>query len=108
MNGSSSIRRLLFLDGKARLLVLTVDGYLHDLELVNYHSSSNEILRIERRRISNEDHSVILENIQTICLLRNHSSLFVGLSNGNIYLFNIETFSLNHDSIIPRELIEKT
>ena len=107
-NASTSIRRLIFLDGKARLLVLTVDGYLHDLELVNYNSSSNEIIRIDRMRISNEDDSVILQNIQTICLLRNHSSLFVGLSNGNIYLFNIETFSLNHDSIIPRELIEKT
>lgn len=99
---------MIFLDGKARLLVLTVDGYFHDLELLNYNSSSNEIIRIDRRRTSNEDDSVILQNIQTICLLRNHSSLFVGHNDGNIYLFNTETFALNHDSIIPRELIEKT
>lgn len=100
---------MIFLDGKARLLVLTADGYLHDLELMNYNScSSNETIRIDRIRTSNDDDSNILENMQTICLLRNHLSLFIGLNNGNIYLFNIETFTLNHDSIIPTELIEKT
>jgi hypothetical protein len=85
------------------LLVLTVDGYLHLLEINNTNP-----IRIDRICTSNEDDGVIMKNIQTMCLLRNNVSLLVGLDNGNIYMFNIENFSMNNTPIIPTEVIEKT
>ena len=109
-NSSSSIRKLIFLDGIARLLVLTADGYFHLLEINNTSSlSSNDssAVRIDRICTSNDDDSNILKNIQTICLLRNHFNLLIGLTDGNIYLFNLENFSLNPTAIIPTEVIEK-
>ncbi len=112
-NSSTSIRRLIFLDGAARLLVLTTDGYFHCLEIKNYNSSLNDFsststVRLDRIRTSNDNDSAILQKVQTICLLRNHLSLLIGLNDGNIYSFNIETFSLNHDPMIPTNVIEKT
>ncbi|CAF2052766.1 unnamed protein product [Rotaria magnacalcarata] len=112
-NQSSSIRKLIFLDGVGRLLVLTVDGYLHLLEINNYNPSindfsSNSTVRIDRTGTSSEDDSIILKNTQTICLLRNHSSLLIGLNDGNIHSFNIENFSLNTDPIISTDIIERT
>jgi hypothetical protein len=100
---TSSIRKILFLTGLARLLILTIDGYLHLLEINNTNP-----IRIDRIGTSNEDDGVILKTIQTICLLRNNINLLVGLENGNIYSFNIENFSLNTKPIIPTEIIEKT
>ncbi len=113
LNPSSSIRKLIFLDNVARLLVLTIDGYLHLLEINNFHSSindfsSNNTVRLDRICISSEDDSLILKNTQTICLLRNHLNLLICLNDGNIYLFNIENFSLNINPIIPTDIIEKT
>ncbi len=102
-NPSSSIRKLIFLDGVARLLVLTNDGYLHLLEINNTNP-----IRIDRICTSNEDDGNILKNIQSICLLRNNIYLLIGLNNGNIYSFNIENFSLNINPIIPTGIIEKT
>jgi WD40 repeat protein len=102
-NSSSAIRTLIFLNGLARLLVLTKDGYLHLLEINNSNS-----IRIDRICTSNEDDGIILKDTQTICLLRNNLNLLVGLNDGNIYSFNIEHFSLNPDPIIPTEAIEKT
>lgn len=112
-NPSSSIRKLIFLDGVARLLVLTTDGYLHLLEINNSNSSlndfsSNSTVRLDRICTSNDDDSMIIKNTQTICLLRNHLNLLIGLNDGNIYLFNIENFSLNINPIIPTDIIEKT
>jgi hypothetical protein len=112
-NSSSSIRRLIFLNGAARFLVLTNDGYFHFFEITNYNSSLNDFsstctLRLDRIRTSNDNDAMILQKMQTICLLRNHLSLLIGLNDGNIYSFNIETFSLNHDSMIPTNVIEKT
>lgn len=99
----SSIRKLLFLNGLARLLVLTTDGYLHLLEVNN-----TTPIRLDRICTSNEDDGMILKNIQTMCLLRNNIHLLIGLENGNIYSFNIDNFSLNTNPIIPTEIIEKT
>jgi hypothetical protein len=112
-NPSSSIRKLIFLDGVARLLVLTNDGYLHLLEINNYNPSltdfsSNSTVRLDRICTSSDDDANILKHIQTICLLRNHFNLLIGLNDGNIYLFNIENFSLNINPIIPTDVIEKT
>ncbi|CAF0790685.1 unnamed protein product [Rotaria sordida] len=112
-SSSSSIRKLIFLDGVGRLLVLTIDGYLHLLEINNYNPSindfsSNSTVRIDRTCTSSEDDSIILKNTQTICLLRNHLNLLIGLDNGNIYSFNIENFSLNINPIISTDIIEKT
>ncbi|CAF4966071.1 unnamed protein product, partial [Rotaria socialis] len=66
-NQSSSIRKLIFLDGVGRLLVLTVDGYLHLLEINNYNPSindfsSNSTVRIDRTGTSSEDDSIVLKN----------------------------------------------
>ena len=112
-NTSSPIRRIIFLDGASRLLVLTTDGYFHLLEIRNSNPSINDFtstntVRIDRINTSNDDDTTILQKIQTICLLRNHLSLLIGLNDGNIYSFNIETFTLNHDSIIPTNVIERT
>ena len=100
---TSSIYKMIFLNGLARLLILTIDAYLHLLEINN----SNTI-RIDRICTSNEDDGIILKQTQTICLLRNNSNLLIGLNNGNIYSFNLENFSLNTNPIIPTEIIEKT
>jgi hypothetical protein len=100
---TSSIRKIIFLTGLARLLVLTFDGYLHLLEINNTNP-----IRIDRICTSNEDEGMIFRNIQTICLLRNNFNLLIGLNNGNIYSFNIDNFSLNTKPIIPTEIIEKT
>ena len=113
LNSISSIFKLLFLNGLARLLVLTNDGYLHLLEINNFHSSLNDfsstsIVRLDSICTSNEENSLILKNTQTLCLLRNHSNLLIGLNNGNIYQFNIENFSLDPNPIISTEIIEKT
>ncbi|CAF0863937.1 unnamed protein product [Adineta ricciae] len=110
---SSSIRKLIFFDGVARLLILTVDGYLHLLEINNHmppqtDSLSHNTVRVDRICTSSDDDSAILKNTQTICLLRNHLNLLIGLNDGNIYLFNIENFSLNVNPIIPTDVIEKT
>lgn len=99
----SAVRKLVFLNGLARLLVLTTDGYLHLLEI--NHSTA---IRIEQICTSNEENGMILKNIQTMCLLRNNIHLLIGLENGNIYSFNLENFSLNPNPIIPTEVIEKT
>jgi hypothetical protein len=98
-----SIRKIIFLNGLARLLILTTDNYLHLLEINNTNP-----IQIDRICISNEDDGNILKNIQTICLLRNNFNLLIGLNNGNIYSFNIDHFSLNTNPIIPTEVIEKT
>ncbi len=98
-----SIRKIIFLNGLARLLILTLDGYLHLLEINNTNP-----IRIDRICTSNEDDGNILKNIQSICLLRNNIYLLIGLNNGNIYSFNIENFSLNINPIIPTGIIEKT
>ncbi|CAF3686272.1 unnamed protein product [Adineta steineri] len=113
LNPSSSIYKLIFLDGVARLLVLTIDGYLHLLEINNYNPTNNDFssystVRLDRICTSSDDDSIILKNTQTICLLRNHLNLLIGLNDGNIYLFNIENFSLNINPIIPTDIIEKT
>ncbi len=100
---TSSIRKIIFLNGLARLLILTLDGYLHLLEINN-----STTIRIDRICTSNEDDQNILKNTQTLCLLRNNLNLLIGLDNGNIYSFNIENFSLNTSPIIPTEIIEKT
>ncbi|CAF0865530.1 unnamed protein product [Rotaria sordida] len=99
---TSSIRKIIFLNGLARLLILTNDGYLHLLEINNLNT-----IHIDHICTSNEDIGIILKNTQTICLLRNNLYLLIGLHNGNIYLFNIENFSLNTNPIIPTETIEK-
>ncbi len=98
-----SIRKIIFLNGLARLLILTIDGYLHLLEINNTNP-----IQIDRICTSNENDGIILKNIQTICLLRNNFNLLIGLNNGNIYSFNIDNFSLNTNPIIPTEIIEKT
>lgn len=90
-----------------------MDGYIHLLEINNYNPSvndfsSNNTVRIDRTGTSSEDDSAIIKNTQTICLLRNHSSLLIGLDNGNIYSFNIENFSLSSNPIISTDVIEKT
>ncbi|CAF0833570.1 unnamed protein product [Adineta steineri] len=100
---STSIRKIIFLNNLARLLVLTLDGYLHLLEI--NHSNT---LRIDRICTSNENDETILKNTQTLCLLRNNLNLLIGVNNGNIYSFNIENFTLNTIPIIPTEVIEKT
>jgi len=100
---SISITKIIFLNGLARLLILTIDGYLHLLEINNTNP-----IRIDRICTSNEDDEIIFKNIQTICLLRNNFNLLIGLNNGNIYSFNINNFSLNIKPIIPTEIIEKT
>ncbi len=100
---TTSIRKIIFLNGLARLLVLTNDGYLNLLEINNTNP-----IRIDRICISNEDDGIILKTIQTMCLLRNNINLLIGLENGNIYTFNIEKFLLNTNPIIPTEIIEKT
>jgi CRISPR/Cas system CMR subunit Cmr6 (Cas7 group RAMP superfamily) len=100
---ASAIRKILFLNNLARLLVLTLDGYLHLLEINNSTS-----LRLDRICTSSEDDQAILKSTQTLCLLRNNARLLIGVTNGNIYSFNIETFSLNDTPVIPTEIIEKT
>lgn len=100
----SAIRKIVFLNGLARLLVLTTDGYLHLLEMNN----TNNVIRIEQICTSHEDDGMILKNIQTMCLLRNNIHLLIGLDNGNIYSFNVDNFSLNSNPIIPTDVIEKT
>ena len=100
---STSIRKILFLNNLARLLILTFDGYLHLLEINN-----SPTVQIDRICTSNEDDGAILKNTQTLCLLRNNSNLLIGVTNGNIYSFNIETFTLNATPVIPTEVIEKT
>ena len=85
------------------MLVLTLDGYLHLLEINNTNP-----IRMDRICTSNEDDEVIMKSIQTMCLLRNNVSLLVGLDNGNVFMFNIENFSMNNSPIIPTEAIEKT
>lgn len=110
---SLSIQKLIFLDGVARLLVLTLDGYLHLLEINNYNtpnndSTSNSSVRLDRICTSSDDDAAILKNTKTVCLLKNHLNLLIGLDDGNIYLFNIENFSLNVTPIIPTSIIEKT
>lgn len=99
----SSVRKLLFLNGLARLLVLTTDGYFHLLEVNNTNP-----IRLDRICTSNEEDGMILKNIQTMCLLRNNIQLLIGLDNGNIYSFNMDSFSLDTNAIIPTEMIEKT
>ena len=110
---SSSVVKLIFLENVARILVLTIDGYLHLLEMNNYNSSTNDFsststIRLDRICTSSDDDAAILKNIQTVCLLKNHLNLLIGLNDGNIYLFNIENFSLNINPIIPTEVIERT
>ena len=98
----SSIHKLVFLNGLARLLVLTVDGYLHLLEINNAPS-----IRIDRIGTSNEDDRWILKNSQAVCLLRNNLSLLVGLNDGNIYLFHIGNFTLQVQPITSTAMIEQ-
>lgn len=101
---STSIFKIVFLTGLARLLVLTDDGYLHLLEINN----SNPI-QIDRICASNDDDEKdILKNVQTICLLRNNIQLLIGLKNGNICSLDLEQFSLNKQPMIPTEAIENT
>lgn len=99
---TTSIRKILFLNNLARLLILTFDGYLHLLEINN-----STTVRIDRICTSNEDDGFFLKDTQTLCLLRNNSNLLIGVTNGNIYSFNIETFSLNTNPLIATEIIEK-
>ena len=84
--------------------------YLKSIIIIHQSNdfSSNCTVRFDRICTSNEDDSNILKNTQTICLLRNHLNLLFGLNDGNIYLFNIENFSLNINPIIPTNVIEKT
>ncbi|CAF1916654.1 unnamed protein product [Rotaria magnacalcarata] len=102
LNNPSSIRKIIFLNGIARVLILTSDGYLHLLEINNLNS-----IHIDHICTSNENSESILKDTQTLCLLRNNLNLLIGLHNGNIYSFNIENFSLNTKPIIPTEIIEK-
>ena len=102
LDSSSSVRKVIFLSGLARLLVLTVDGCLHLLDINN-----SPRLHIERIGASNDEHQVILSTIQTLCLLRDNSTLLLGSQDGNVYRFQLEHFTLDSNPIIPSSLIEK-
>ncbi|CAF0816954.1 unnamed protein product, partial [Didymodactylos carnosus] len=114
---SCNIHHLLFLNGSGRLIVLTTEGYIHLLEINNYHSHETTnhdsvtgnitTVRLDRICTSNEDDSICLKQTQSICLLKNHLSLLIGLENGDIVLFNIENFSLTTKPIIPNEILMK-
>lgn len=89
LDRSSTIRQMIFVPGQARLVLLTTDGYLHFFQINN-----GPRLRLHSLFTSNEDQQTILMKMQTCCLLRDQCSLIIGLTDGNIYRFDLEQFTL--------------
>lgn len=97
-----AVDKLLFVEGLGRILVLTDDGDFHLLE-INFFSN----LRIDRLCTSAEENRSFHRQIRSICLLREQTSLLLGLNDGNIHRFDLECFQLEQKPLISVETIEK-
>ena len=89
LDRTSHIRQIIFLPGRTRLLVLTLDGYLHFFQINN-----GPRLRLHCLFSSTEDQQTIFAQIQTSSLLRDHRHWIVSLTNGTIYRFDLEAHTL--------------
>ena len=99
---NASVVKLQFCTSFARLLVLNDDGYIHLLEINNLPN-----LTINRICSSSDEDRSIFQQIQTLCLLRNQIDLFIGLTDGNIYKFDLNHFLRYAQPIIPVDAIEQ-